>query len=82
MIVDQRLQQGGRFFAQIVVVSRLRTENSGFQSSLIEQSVLAAVFLDLVMVNRDDFRHGQVDAFGRSLSQLLINSRYFSLERR
>src|SRR5438552_11876872 len=49
MIVDQRLQQGSHLFAQVVVISSLWTEDSGFQSSLIEQSVLAAVFLNLVM---------------------------------
>src|ERR1700739_991777 len=62
MVVDQRLQQGGRLFAQVAVISGLRPENGGFQSSLIEQSVLAAVFLNLVMVNGRDFGHGQIDA--------------------
>ncbi len=42
VIVDQRLQQGGCLFAQVVVVTRLGTENSRLQSALIEQPMLAA----------------------------------------
>jgi hypothetical protein len=44
--------------------------------------MLAAVFLNLVMVNGDDFSHGQIDALGRHLASRLYSSRYFSLERR
>ena len=86
VIVDQRLQQSGRLLAQFVVVTRLRTENSRLQSALIKQPVLAAVFLHLVMVNGDDFSHGQIDALGGHFAcawaSRLYNSRYFWLERR
>jgi len=34
------------------------------------------------MVNGDDFRDGQIDAFGHYLASFLYNSRYFSFERR
>src|SRR5712675_3544084 len=54
VIIDQGLQEGGCLFAQVVVVTRLGTENSRLQSALIEQSMLAAVLLNLVMVNGDD----------------------------
>jgi len=59
VIVNQRFQQRCRFFADVVVVICLGTENRGFQSALIPHAVSAAVFLDLVMVNYDDFGHGQ-----------------------
>jgi len=58
VIIDQRLQQGGRLFAQVIVVARLRTENRSFQCALIQHPVLATVFLNLVMVDGDDFSHG------------------------
>jgi hypothetical protein len=82
VIIDQRLQQRRRLLAKVVVVPRLRTENRGFQRALIQQPVFAAVFLNLLMVDRDHFSHGQVDALRRHLASRLYNSRYFSFERR
>src|SRR5258708_3953456 len=35
MIIDQRLEQRGRLFAQVIVVTRLGTENSCFQRALM-----------------------------------------------
>ena len=82
MIINQRLQQRRGLLAQVVVVTRLWAENGRFQSPLIEQSALPAVLLNLLMVNGDDFSHGQIDTLGRHLASFLYNSRYFSLERR
>src|SRR5580704_17692843 len=82
MIINQRLQQRGRLFAQVVVVAGLRTEDRGFQSALIEHSGFAAVLLDLVMMDGGDFGYGEVDALGHYLASFLYSSRYFSLERR
>jgi hypothetical protein len=52
-------------------VARLGTENGSFQRTLIQHSVLAAVFLDLVMVDCDHFSHCQVDALGHYLASFL-----------
>ena len=82
VVIYQRLQQRRCLFADIVVVTRLRTENSRLQCALIEHPVLAAVFLNLVMVDGDDLSNGQIDALGRHFASRLYNSRYFSLERR
>src|SRR5271166_5356142 len=82
VIVDQRLKQRGRLFAQVVVVTSLRPENSGLQCAMIEHPGLAAVFLDLVMMDGDDFSHRQVNALGHYLASRLYNSRYLSLDRR
>src|SRR5580700_8804284 len=82
VIIDQRLEQSRCLFAQVVVIAGLRTENRGFQSALIAQPMRAAVLLDLVMMNGDDFSHRQINTLGHYLASFLYNSRYFSLERR
>jgi len=82
VIVDERLEQRCGFFAQIVVVASLRTKDGGLQRALIAQAVDAAIFLNLVMMDGDDFSHRQVDALGHYLASFLYSSRYFSLERR
>src|ERR1700733_5677809 len=51
MIIDQRLQQSGRLLAQVVAATRRRAENRRYQGALIDQSALAAIFLNLVMMN-------------------------------
>ena len=84
VIIDERLKQHGRLFAHVVVVTRLGTENGGLQGALIAQTMHAAVFLNLVMVDCYHFSHRQVYALGHYLAcaSRLYNSRYFSLDRR
>ena len=82
MIVHERLEQRSSFFTQMVVVARLGTKDGRFQRALIAQAVDAAIFIDLVMMDSDDFSYRQVDALGHYLANFLYNSRYFWLERR
>ena len=72
VMIDERPKQRSRLFTHVVVVTRLGTENGGLQSALIAQTVHAAVFLNLVMFDGDDFGHGQVNALGHLLGQFLV----------
>jgi hypothetical protein len=55
VIHDQRLHQSRRFLALVVVVTRLGTKNSRLQRAPIAQTVRAAVLLNLMMMDGDDF---------------------------
>jgi hypothetical protein len=50
-----------------VVVTRLRAKDGGFERAMIAQAVDASIFLDLVMMDGDDFSHRQVDALGQQI---------------
>jgi hypothetical protein len=66
-IVEERPEQRRGFFVTSVVVTRLRAKDGGFERAMIAQAVDASIFLDLVMMDGDDFSHRQVDALGQQI---------------
>ena len=60
VIVAERLHQRCRLFFNGVVVAGLRTEDSGLNSALVEDTMSAAKSFDQVMLHQVDFGYRQV----------------------
>src|SRR5215469_12178246 len=72
VIVGWRFHQRCGFLGDRVVVSDLRTENSGLKERCISNSMDTPVGVDLLVMYLQNFANGQVDPFGHLLCQLAL----------
>jgi len=81
MLVDDRLHQRGSLFQNTRVIPDLRTKDRGLQRRLVLYPWVAAVLLDLLTMNAQNFRDRKVNALGHLFGQLRVELPNFSFER-
>lgn len=70
VILNQTLQQGGRFGNRVLVIACLWSEYGCFKSSQVTDTLGASELLDEQVVDGEDFYNGQI--LGQLLGQLLV----------
>ena len=72
VVIQQRLHKSRSFLRHTVVIAYLRAENGGFQQTTVSKTIASTVMIDLLFVNGENFRDGQVEALGHLLLRELL----------